>query len=268
MAQEIVFITGASSGIGRSIGEFLAQKNYKVYGTSRQPKQDYKNGIHFLALDITSTESIEKATQELIKREGKIDILINNAGVGITGPVEEIPDEQTLNVFQTNYFGPVQLINRVLPFMRKANKGLIINITSIAGYMGLPFRGHYSASKGALQTITEAYRLELRHTSIKLTTIAPGDFATNIAAGRYHAPVKEDSAYKENYERSLNLMDEHVDNGMNPQEMAEKVYQVIQKKEPKVHYKVGDFLQKISPKLKGFLPSKFYERILANHYKL
>lgn len=268
MSQEIVFITGASSGIGQSVGEFLAKKGYKVFGTSRHPKHDFKNGIHFLPLDITSTESIEKATQELIKREGKIDILINNAGVGITGPVEEIPDKETLKVFQTNYFGPVQLINRVLPYMRQANKGLIINITSIAGYMGLPFRGHYSASKGALQTITEAYRLELKHTPIKLTTIAPGDFATNIAAGRYHAPLKENSAYKENYELSLKLMNEHVDNGMNPQEMADKVYEVIQKKEPKVHYKVGDFLQKISPKLKGFLSSKFYERILANHYKL
>ncbi|MDN6280205.1 MAG: SDR family oxidoreductase [Psychroflexus sp.] len=268
MAQEIVFITGASSGIGQSIGKFLAQKDYKVYGTSRRPQPKSKNGIHFLQLDITSSESIEKATRDLIAHEGKIDILINNAGVGISGPIEEIPDEETYKVFQTNYFGPVQLINRVLPHMRQADKGLIINITSIAGYMGLPFRGHYSASKGALQTVTEAYRLELRHTNIHLTTIAPGDFSTNIAAGRYHAPINENSSYKANYELSLNLMNAHVDEGSNPEQIAEKVYEVIQKKSPKVHYKVGDFLQKISPKLKGLLSDRFYERILANHYKL
>ncbi|QSS97402.1 SDR family oxidoreductase [Psychroflexus sp. ALD_RP9] len=268
MPQDIVFITGASSGIGKSIGEHLAKHNYKVYGTSRNPKHSKNNGINFIQLDVTSSESINKAINEIIKQESKIDVLINNAGVGITGPVEEIPNEEMFKVFQTNYFGPVQLINSVLPYMRQQNKGFIINITSIAGFMGLPFRGHYSASKGAFETITEAYRLELRNTNIKLTNIAPGDFATNIASGRYHSPVNNNSFYKNTYQKSLDLMNEHVDHGSNPEQMAKKVHQILLKSKPKIHYKVGSYLQKISPFLKAILPDKTYENLLANHYKL
>lgn len=268
MAQEIVLVTGASSGIGKSIGEYLAAKNYKVYGTSRNPKVKELNGINFLALDLTSTTSISSVIKELIAKESKIDILINNAGIGISGPVEEIPDEEMQKVFQTNYFGPVQLINQVLPYMRQNNSGFIINITSIAGFMGLPFRGHYSASKGALETITEAYRLELKNTNIKLANIAPGDFATNIAAGRYHAPVLENSFYKTKYQKSLDLMNAHVSDGSNPDEMAKKVYAILQMTSPRIHFKVGSALQKLSPFLKAVLPDKTYEQLLANHYQL
>ncbi len=156
----------------------------------------------------------------------------------------------------------------VLPSMRKEGRGLIINITSIAGYMGLPFRGVYSATKGALELITESARMELKGFGIEVTNIAPGDFATNIAAGRYHAPVLETSAYREVYQRSLDLMDKHVDQGGDPEKMARKIFQVIQTNSPAVRYKVGAFMQKFSIVLKRILPSKVYERLLMNHYKL
>ena len=114
--------------------------------------------------------------------------MINNAGIGITGPLEEIPMEEMKRNFETNLFGPINMINAVLPYMRAQKSGQILNITSIAGYMGMPFRGFYSASKGALELITESYRMELKAFNISMSNIAPGDFATNIAAGRYHAP--------------------------------------------------------------------------------
>ncbi|WP_304139749.1 SDR family oxidoreductase, partial [Mesonia mobilis] len=240
MANQVVLITGASSGIGKSIGEFLAQKGYKVYGTSRKPKTTEANGIHFVALDVTKVETITAAVEQVIAAEGKIDFLINNAGMGITGPIEEIPDAEIRKVFDTNYFGVINVIKAVLPFMRKQGDGFIINITSIAGYMGLPYRGIYSATKGALELTTEAFRMELKEFNIKMTNIAPGDFATNIAAGRYHAPVKENSPYKKNYGNTLKLMDEHVDKGQDPIKMAEKVFAVMQEKNPTIHYKVGE----------------------------
>jgi len=266
--QNVVLITGASSGIGKSIGEYLAKLNYKVYGTSRNPKQLELNGVHFLKLDITDLESIQIAIGTIISKEKKIDFLINNAGVGITGPLEEIPEEEQKKIFDTNYFGPVRVINTVLPYMRARQAGFIINITSIAGYMGLPFRGFYSASKGALELTTEAYRMELKAFGIKMTNVAPGDFATNIAAGRYHAPIKGDSPYKEVYERSLKLMDAHVDEGKDPNLMAKSIYSIMQKSNPKIHYKVGDFTQKISVFLKHILPDKVFENLLLKHYKL
>lgn len=266
--QKVVLITGASSGIGKSIGEYLAKFNYKVYGTSRYPKHEELNGIHFLQLDVTKLKSVESAINTLITKEGKIDFLINNAGVGITGPMEEIPEEEQKKVFETNYFGPLRMINAVVPHMRSAKSGFIINITSIAGHMGLPFRGFYSATKGALELTTEAYRMELKAFGIKMCNVAPGDFATNIAAGRYHAPIQDNSAYKEIYERSLKLMDEHVDHGKDPNLMAKSVHDIMQKSNPKIHYKVGNFTQKISVFLKHILPDKVFEKLLLNHYKL
>ncbi|SDH00978.1 SDR family oxidoreductase [Psychroflexus sediminis] len=266
--QNVVLITGASSGIGKSIGEYLAKFNYKVYGTSRTPKHKELHGIHFLQLDVTQEESIKTAIETLIAKEGQIDFLINNAGVGITGPLEEIPDGEQRKIFETNYFGPLKVINTVLPHMRARQSGFIINITSIAGHMGLPFRGFYSATKGALELTTEAYRMELKAFGIKMTNVAPGDFATNIAAGRFHAPVQENSPYKAVYERSLKLMDEHVDQGKDPNLMAKSVHAIMQKSSPKIHYKVGDFTQKISVFLKHILPDKVFEKLLLKHYKL
>ncbi|PVX47908.1 short subunit dehydrogenase, partial [Flavobacterium sp. 103] len=156
----------------------------------------------------------------------------------------------------------------VLPQMRSQQSGLIINITSIAGYMGLPYRSIYSASKGALELITEALRMEVKSFGIQIANIAPGDFATNIAAGRFHAPVIKGSAYEIPYGNNLKTMDEHVDCGSNPNEMAEAVYAVIQNSNPKIHYKVGAFMQKFSIVLKRILPDKVYEKMLMNHYKL
>lgn len=266
--SKIVLITGASSGIGKAIALFLQQKGFTVYGTSRNPQNIKESPIDLVALDVTKPDSIISAVDEVVRREGRLDILINNAGVGITGPIEETPDAEIHKAFETNYFGPIRMIKAVLPVMRKNASGLIINVTSIAGYMGLPFRGIYSASKGALELTTEAFRLELKGSGIKMTNIAPGDFATNIAAGRYHVPVVEGSPYSESYGATLGLMDEHVDQGQDPKLMAKAIYDIIQSEKPRVHYKVGQPLQRFSIALKRVLPDRLYEKMLAKHYKL
>lgn len=265
---KVILITGGSSGIGKSIGTFLFDKGYKVYGTSRNPKNYSNSSFPLLALDVTRKESISQCISDLINIEGKIDILINNAGAGITGPIEEIPEEEIKKNFEINFFGPLNIIKEVLPEMRKQNTGLVINVTSIAGYMGLPYRGIYSASKGALETITEAYRMELKDFNIEMCNVAPGDFATNIADGRYHAPKLDYSPYKIPYGNTLDLMNEHVDQGSDPRLMAEAIYKILNRDRPKIHYKVGSFLQKFSIVLKRILPDKVYERMLMNHYKI
>ncbi|WP_067146269.1 SDR family oxidoreductase [Pseudotamlana agarivorans] len=266
--SKVVLITGGSSGIGKSIGTFLKAKGYVVYGTSRNPQHYKDSPFPILALDVKDGETITNTVQDVIKKEGRLDVVINNAGAGITGPIEEIPDSEIKNNFETNFFGPLKVIKAVLPQMRKQNSGLIINITSIAGYMGLPYRGVYSASKGALELITEAYRMELKNFNIEMTNVAPGDFATNIAAGRYHAPLLDDSPYYKIYKDTLELMNAHVDHGSNPNMMAEAVCKIIETNNPKVHYKVGAFMQKFSIVLKRILPDTVYEKLLMNHYKL
>ena len=266
--SKVVLITGGSSGIGKSIGEFLHQKGFVVYGTSRNPEKITNSIFPLVALDVRDKQSIVNCVAEVIQKSGRLDIVINNAGVGITGPIEEIPTEEIRNNFETNLFGPIEVMKAVLPQMREQKSGLIINITSIAGYMGLPYRGIYSASKGALELITEALRMEVKSFGIQITNVAPGDFATNIAAGRYHAPVVKGSAYEVPYGNTLKEMDSHVDSGSNPNEMAEAIFSIIQTRNPKVHYKVGAFLQKFSIVLKRILPDTVYEKMLMNHYKL
>jgi NAD(P)-dependent dehydrogenase (short-subunit alcohol dehydrogenase family) len=266
--NKVVLITGGSSGIGKSIGEFLHQKGFVVYGTSRNPERVLNSVFPLVALDVRDVVSIQTAVAKIIATSGRLDIVINNAGVGITGPLEEIPTQEIKNNFETNFFGPIEVMKAVLPQMRKQQSGLIINITSIAGYMGLPYRSVYSASKGALELITEGLRMEVKSFGIHITNVAPGDFATNIASGRFHAPVIAGSAYEKVYGDTLKTMDEHVDSGSNPNEMAEAVYRIIQSSAPKIHYKVGVFMQKFSIVLKRILPDKVYEKMLMNHYKL
>lgn len=269
MEQKIVLITGGSSGIGRSIGNFLKSKGYKVYGTTRDLNKypDFSD-FDLLELDVRNTGTIAMAIDRILTKDGRLDVLINNAGVGITGPIEETPHEEILKTFETNFHGPLHMIKAVLPQMRKQGHGRIINVTSIAGYMGLPYRAIYSATKGALELTTEALRMETKDFGIHISNLAPGDFATNIASGRYHAPVLTDSPYKAPYGNTLRLIDEDVDSGSDPKLVAIKVYGILNTKKPKVHYKVGSFMQKFSIVLKRLLPDKTYEKLLLNHYKL
>jgi len=266
--SKVVLITGGSSGIGKSVGEFLTEKGFIVYGTSRNSSKIKNHPFKLISLDVTNLDSINNAVKMVINEEGKIDVLINNAGMGITGPIEDTPTDEMRKVFETNFFGAIDTMKAVLPQMRKQRNGLIINVTSIAGYMGLPFRGIYSATKGALELVTEAVSMEVKNFGVKVTNVAPGDFATNIASGRYHTPVFENSAYKEVYQQNLDLMNTHVDGGSNPVEMAKAIYKIIETKNPKIHYKVGDFIQKFSIFLKRILPDSIYEKLLMNHYKL
>ncbi|WP_115461988.1 SDR family oxidoreductase [Winogradskyella aurantiaca] len=266
--QKVVLITGGSKGIGKATGQLLSENGFKVYGTSRNPDTISNHPFKLLPLDVTDPNSIARCIDLLKSETSRLDILINNAGAGITGPIEEIPEAEIKKNFETNFFGPVAMIKSVLPLMRENKSGLIINVTSIAGYMGLPFRGVYSASKGALELITEAISMEVKSFGIDVVNFAPGDVATDIAAGRYHSPLKESSAYKATYGKTLELMDTHVDSGKDPMFIANAIYNIITSKSRKVHYKAGEPLQKFSIVLKRLLPDRWYEKMLMNHYKL
>ena len=266
--MKTILITGASTGIGKAIGAHLASKGHRVFGTSRNPEQYPDSTFELLKLDVRNSESIHAAIATILQKTGCIDVLINNAGVGIAGAVEELPESEIKNNFEVNFFGPIAVIKAVLPTMRSQKSGLIINITSIAGHMGLPFRGAYSASKGALSVLTEAIAMEVKPFGIHVCCVAPGDFATNIAAGRFHAPLIGGSDYEIGYQKTLDLMNKHVTTGNDPMTIAIKIEKIIDSKKPKLHYKVGPFLQKFSIILKFLLPDLVYQKILMKHYGL
>ncbi len=266
--ERVIVVTGASSGLGQSTANYLAQKGFKVFGSCRNP-QKYPKPEHYslLALDLNNPETIDSFRAAVLEAAGRVDAVVNNAGVGITGPIEELDAQALKDHFQTNLFGPTALLQAFLPDLR-LTKGAIINITSIAGYMGLPFRGAYSASKGAFHLLSEALRMEVKSQGIRVMTVAPGDYATDIASRRYHEPVQADSPYREVYQHSLDTMNTHVDQGNDPEEIARAIAALLQSKNPGVHHRVGPFMQKLSVTLKRILPDTWYERLLMNHYKL
>lgn len=266
MKSRIILITGGSSGIGKAIGVYLKSNGYTVYGTTRNiSKHPNFKDFKLVQMDVRDKQSIIDGISEVLFLEKRLDVVINNAGIGITGPLEETPNEEILNAFDTNFNGPLNVIKSVLPIMREQKKGLIINITSIAGYMGLPYRGIYSATKGALELATESLRMETKPFGVDLTCLAPGDFATNIASGRYHAPIIKNSPYEKLYGNTLKSIDQDVDNGGNPIQVAKKVHKIIETKNPKIHYKVGTFIQKFSIVLKRILPDNWYEKLLLSY---
>ena len=261
--SKVILITGGSSGIGKAIATYLSENNsFIVYGSSRDLNKLVNTLFLPIKLDVTSEQSINECVEKIIKDQGRIDVLINNAGVGITGPLEETPNVEIEKHFKTNLYGPINLIKMVLPHMRKNNSGLIINITSIAGYIGTPFRSIYSAGKSSLDIISETLNMETKDFNINVVCIAPGDYLTNISKGRFHSPVIEGSPYQLKYDSSLKKMNENITKGANPIKVAKLVNKIIHLKNPRKKYISGSFLERFGIVLKFILPQKFFEYLV------
>ena len=265
--SKIILITGASSGIGKSISLFLTYKGFKVYGTCRDPKKYNISEFELLKCDINSQIEIENTVKHILEIENRIDVLINNAGIGIIGPLEETSESDIKSAFQTNLLGPIAIIKECIPSMRENNKGLIINITSVLGYFGIPFRGIYCATKSSLEIIGEVFSMELKKFNINVVNVAPGDFKTDIASRRIDSKLHNLSNYTDDYSKSLKSANKHVENASNPDLVSKLIYKIINSKHPKIHYKVGQFIQKFSIVLKNILPDRLYEKILLNYSK-
>ena len=267
--KKVILITGASSGFGKISAEYLTQKGYIVYGTSRNPKEEQIGNIRMLKMDVTDPASVEVAISALLSEQKQIDVLINNAGMGICGALELAASEEINLQMSTNFMGTVNVCNAVIPHMRAAKGGKIINISSIGGVLGLPFQGYYSASKFAVEGYSETLSLELRPFNIKVCLIEPGDFATNFTDNRKISRSTEESPlYAATFRRTLGIIEHEERNGGNPILIAKAVRRVIEKRHPKFRYKVGSFLQIVFAQLKSFLPARFYQYLLCIYYRL
>jgi len=265
--SKVILVTGGSSGLGASICTYLASKGYKVYGTSRSVMDDAP-GFKFIQMDVTNKGSVQKALDEVVSKEGKIDVIINNAGLGMAAPIEEGTETDIEKLFDTNFKGVVNVMQSVLPQMRQQKSGLIINITSIAAEISLPYRGFYCASKAAVEKITESLRMEVKDYGIKACTFQAGDIKTNINANRLTATVSEGSAYSTVFNRINSEIHADVNNAVDPVFYAEKIYGIINSSIIKRTYVEGRFVQRLSRFLSRILPGLWFEKIIMNHYKL
>ncbi|WMJ73963.1 SDR family oxidoreductase [Cytophagaceae bacterium ABcell3] len=265
--MKTILITGASTGLGLAIAKHLHTKNFTVYGTSRKIQQE---GIPFktLQMDVTSRESVKSAIETIISEQGKIDVVINNAGLGLAGPVEHLQEEDMLNVYNTNVLGVLRVSQEVLPYMRKQKQGKIINISSIGSEFGLPYRGGYSSTKTAVDRLTEALRMEVKKFGVQACVVQPGGIQTDINANRVLTPLPEESPYKNSFDRCYKVINHSVSKGLKPEDFGPILEKIIMADKTKRIYRIGKFNEKLSVKVKRLAPDDVFEKIILNHYKI
>ena len=265
--KKVILLTGISSGFGKQTANLLAQNGHIVYGTVRK-EAETSDLINVIKMDLTDHSSITRAVETVLQKEGKIDVLINNAGMHTGGPIETSPIENIKLQMDTNFIGMVYLTKAVLPAMRKQGGGLIINFSSIGGLMGLPFQAFYSASKFAIEGFSEALRMELTQFNIKIVLINPGDFHTSNSANRrnFLAPTGTNDPYGLQFSKTLAIIEKDESNGWAPEVLAKKIAKIVDCRKPCQKYIIASFEQKLAVVLKYILPGPLFRKILEDHY--
>ncbi|MFN6116374.1 MAG: SDR family oxidoreductase [Flavobacteriales bacterium] len=263
----VVLVTGGSSGLGKSICERLSAMGHKVYGTSRRTQGVEVHGAHHLVtMDVTDDASVAAAVAEVIGREGRIDVVVNNAGLGIQGAAADITPALAQQLNDTTVLGPPRVCRAVIPHMRAQRKGLIINISSIAANFGLPYRSFYSASKAALDRYSEALSTEVDRFGITVVSVQPGEFNTNIAGSRLRPEVINE-ANRPGYEKAMEVLGGSMHYSRDPDELARVIAKIITEQRPATVYRVAQGIQKLSVLLKKLLPGRMFERMVRMHYE-
>ena len=266
--SQVILITGASSGIGKICAEHLADNGFIVYGTSRK-EMSGKKSFHPLQMDVTDMESIKKGVSGIINDQGKIDIVINNAGVGIAGALELATMDEARLQMETNFMGTANVCSAVIPYLKQRPDAKIINISSVGGIMGIPFQGLYSASKFAVEGYSETLRMELNQFGIKVVLIEPGDFNTGFT---YNRRLSEKTIihpdYKDAFNRAIEIINEDELNGADPERIARLVRKIIMKKNPGFRYVTGHLSQVLLAYLKKIMPVNWYQSIMRSHYQI
>ncbi len=263
-SPKVILITGASSGIGKSTAEFLTAKGYRVFGASRK-KPEHSN-FEWICMDVTREDMVKSAIDQILEKAGRIDVLVNNAGLGIVGPLEETTDELIYKVFNTNVMGVLRVCRTIIPIFREQGGGLIINISSIAAEMGLPYRGIYCATKASLEILTESLSMELKEFKIKVCSILPGDTSTSINQNRLVAQPRNSSVYAKTFFHIQRQINQEVSEAPPPTAIARTVAMIVEKENPRLHYTVGPVLQKAAIMLHSILPQRIFERMLMRFY--
>lgn len=262
----IALVTGASSGIGLAAAAALSSVGYKVYGTSRKPNSRANQGVTMLVCDVVDDASVEALVDEVLKREGRIDLLVNNAGYAVSGAAEESSLEQVRALFDTNFLGVVRITNAVLPVMRAQGRGRILNIGSVVGLIPGPFGAYYSASKHAIEGYSESLDHEVRPFGIRVAVIEPWATKTSIEANSPQGdrPV---AAYAQMLAGYRTAFDAAMAAGDTAEDVAATIVAAAQDRIPRLRYPSGKAARQTSF-VRRFLPRSLFDRMLRRQFRL
>ncbi len=260
----VVLVTGASSGIGASCASYLASRGFRVYGASRRALAP--EGVNPLAMDVGSDTSVHRAVQSVMEREGRLDIVVNNAGIGVAGAVEDTSIEEAKAQFEVNFFGVLRVCRAALPFLRARGSGYLINVGSIGGLIAIPYQGLYSASKFAIEGLTESLRMEVRPFGIRTVLIEPGDHRTSFTECRSMTSASKGSVYAGKAGPAVARMAKDEQNGAAPEAVGRLLYRIVNTANPRLRYTVGPAPQRAAVWLKRLLPNAAMERIMRSQY--
>ena len=264
-AAQVVLITGASAGIGKACADHLVRRGYRVFGAQRRlPAAPPDGGPAMIVMDVDDQGSVDAGVQTVVQRAGRVDAVVNCAGNAWMGAVEDTSIDEAKAQLETNFFGALRVCRAVLPIMRQQGSGYIVNISSLAGVLGLPFSGLYSASKFALEGMSESLRLEARRHGVKVVLIEPGDFHSQLAATRRTvAAAAANTAYREAFARFKAAQDKDEAGAPTPEPVAHLLEQILRNPSPRLRYSVGMLSQRIVVPLKRLLPQAVFEWLLC-----
>ncbi len=266
MSEKTVLITGASSGIGQACARYLAARGYHVLGTSRRP-QVGSEPFEMIQMDVTDDESVRRGVQQVLEKAGRIDAVVNNAGWGFGGSVEDTSLQEAHELFEANFFGALRVCHAVLPAMRARHSGCIVNISSIGGRIGLPYQPMYSATKFAVEGLSEALRIEVRQFGIHVALVEPGDTRTGFTDNRRRTLACAGSAYAAKCDSALGVAEHDERAGPGPEGVARTVERILRSRSPRLRYRVASVLQQAAVVAKNVLPGGMFEWVMRMYYR-
>ncbi len=263
-----MLVTGASSGIGAACAARLAADGHRVFGTTRRSAAPTApEGVAWLTLDVRDPASVERAVAQVLDEAGRIDVLVNNAGMGLAGAVEDTTPEDLVDQLETNLLGPLRLVRAVVPSMRARRSGRIVQMSSLAGRIGVPFQGAYAASKFALEGLSEALALELRPFGIDVVLVQPGNMRSGFgAARRFTEAARESPVYRERAARAVAAVEQAERTGPPPERAARLVARIVRARRPRLRYVSATPLERSALVLQRLLPGRLFERIVRVVY--
>ncbi|MGI0100961.1 MAG: SDR family NAD(P)-dependent oxidoreductase [Candidatus Micrarchaeaceae archaeon] len=262
--KKVALVTGASSGIGRSTALLLASKGYRVFGTSRNPDLSDKD-IDMMHLDVDFDESASSCITAIMDLEGRLDVLVNNAGYLLTGALEELSTNELKSQFETNFFGCARMVREVLPIMRAQKSGSIINVSSLADTIPMPFQGAYATSKAALFAYSEVLRQEVKGFGVKVSVVEPGYIKTAVIE-KGKTPAEPMDEYVAKRQRVSSMISGDIAKGEDPDIVAKAILRIIRSRNPRFRYPVGK--HGIYLLAKRFAPESTFESNFRKHWGL